>query len=219
MEADLSVRAGELGEQAVGRLERLSDEELFARMRIGSHDAMAILFRRYHPLVLRIAKGILRDAGEAEDLMQVVFLELFQAAEKFDPSRGTSKSWIIRYAYHRSLNRKQYLKARAFYSQEEIGDGRGLQPVATPIAAAGLKEVEVKRLIQQSLAMLNKPQRETLQSAFFEGFSMAEIAERQNESVVNVQHHYYRGLHKLRTFLYGERPSKNSRGAQEQKEL
>jgi RNA polymerase sigma-70 factor, ECF subfamily len=213
MEADFSIRAGELNEMAVGQLERLSDEELFARMRFGSHDALAILFRRHHPLVLRIAKGILRDAGEAEDVMQIVFLELFQAVEKFDPSRGSSKSWIIRYAYHRSLNRKQYLKARAFYRQEEYGSERGLQPTTPAMAARGLGEAEVKRLVQQSLLMLSQAQRETLQSAFFDGLSMSEIADRQNETVVNVRHHYYRGLQKLRSVLYGEKITKSSRGA------
>jgi RNA polymerase sigma-70 factor (ECF subfamily) len=216
MEADLSIRAG-LGDVAVGQLERLSDEELFARMRCGSHDALAILFRRYHLMVFRIAKGILRDGGEAEDLTQVVFLELFQAVDKFDPSRGTSKSWIIRYAYHRSLNRKQYLKARAFYGQEQIGNGKGLQPAAEPVATRGLKEVEVKRLVQQSLAMLNEPQRETLKSAFFEGLSMAEIAEQQKETLVNVRHHYYRGLRKMRSFLHGEQVPKNGNRSQERK--
>lgn len=189
----------------VAQLEKLSDEELFAYMKAGYHDALAVIFRRYQKMVFRIARGILRDAGEAEDLMQVVFLELFQAVGKFDPSKGSSKGWIIRYAYHRSLNRKKYLKARAFYGQEEIenGNGRGLQVAATPVVTLGLKDQEARRLIQQSLATLNKAQRKTLMLAFFEGLSMEEIAARQKESLVNVKHHYYRGLQKLRSFFYG----------------
>lgn len=218
MEADLSIRANELGEVTVRQLEKLSDEELFAYMKAGSHDALAIVFRRYHQMVLRIARGILKDAGEAEDLMQVVFLEIFQTVGRFDPSKGTSKSWIIRYAYHRSLNRKQYLKARAFYGQEEIGNGNGIvRPIATPLATAGLKDQEAKRLIQQSLATLNEAQRKTLTFAFFEGLSMVEIAEREKETLVNVRHHYYRGLQKLRCFLYGGRSS-NGRFGEGRKE-
>jgi RNA polymerase sigma-70 factor (ECF subfamily) len=209
MEADLSIRASELAEVTVGQLEKLSDEELFAYMKAGYHDALAIVFRRYQKMVFRIARGILKDAGEAEDLMQVVFLELFQAVGKFDPSKGSSKGWIIRYAYHRSLNRKKYLKARAFYGQEEIenGNGRGIQVAATPVVTLGLKEQEARRLIQQSLATLNEAQRKTLTLAFFEGLSMEEIAVRQKESLVNVRHHYYRGLQKLRSFFYGAQSS------------
>jgi len=63
---------------------------------------------------------ILRDTGEAEDLLQDVFLNLHQTAVRFDRARGSTKAWVIQMAYRRSYNRRQYLATRAFYSAEEV---------------------------------------------------------------------------------------------------
>lgn len=201
MQADLTIRHYELADLSGAVLDKLSDEELFACLKAGHHDALAILFRRYHLTVLKIARNILRDAGEAEDLTQAVFLELLQTAAQFDPAKGTSKRWIIRYAYHRSLNRKQYLNARAFYDQEEVEGCKALESAPTPIATMGLADHEAKRLIQEALLTLNEAQRRILTQVFFDGLAMSEIASRHRESLASVRHHYYRGLQKLRSFL------------------
>jgi RNA polymerase sigma-70 factor (ECF subfamily) len=92
-----------------------SDEELMEGLCTGAPDALSFLFDRYYRLVFSIALKILRDRGEAEDIMQEVFLEIYRAPEKFDPSRGGVKTWILQHAYHRSLNRRKYLKVRGFY--------------------------------------------------------------------------------------------------------
>ena len=57
------------------QLKALSDEELMAHLQGGHADALAVLFDRYHRLVLTIASTILRDAAEAEDVMQIIFLD------------------------------------------------------------------------------------------------------------------------------------------------
>ncbi len=206
MEAELTIRADEPTEATLAQLKALSDDELFRHMQAGNHDALAILFDRYHRTVLRIARNILKDSGEAEDLMQVVFLELFQTAAQFNPAKGSSRGWVIRCAYHRSLNRKQYLKARGFYGQEEVEGSKAPELTTSAAVTAGLKEPEVRRLIQEGLGTLTEAQRKTLTLAFFEGMSMAQIAERVKETVVNVRHHYYRGLQKLRCFLFEGMP-------------
>ena len=72
----------------IARMSSLSDEEVVDRLRKGHADALPILFDRFYRLVLRIAARILRDPGEAEDVMQEVFLELFHKAPQFDPSQG-----------------------------------------------------------------------------------------------------------------------------------
>ncbi len=65
-------------------LKLLSDGELMAHLQTGCNDALAaILFDRYHRLVLSIALKIVRDSGEAEDVMQSVFLEIFRSVAQF----------------------------------------------------------------------------------------------------------------------------------------
>jgi RNA polymerase sigma-70 factor (ECF subfamily) len=175
MQAGVTIR---IGDEAYGMsaadLRRLSGEELIAYVQAGHQDAFAVLFERYHRLVLRIALKILRNAAEAEDLMQSVFFEIFRAVAQFDPARGSIKTWIAQYAYHRSLGRRQYLSVRAVLSAEEIDEFVKRQGSASAHRpTAGMSEQEMKRFIEQALANLNEPQRESLRLAFFEGLSMA----------------------------------------------
>src|SRR5260370_40574035 len=86
----------------------VTDEELLCRVVLGSKDALSLLFRKHRRTVLNVAVRILRDASEAEDLCQEVFLLLFKKATLFNPSKGAASSWIIQIAYHRAMNRRKY---------------------------------------------------------------------------------------------------------------
>jgi RNA polymerase sigma-70 factor, ECF subfamily len=177
----------------------LPDEELMEHLKEGHQDALGILFLRYHRMVYRIALKILRDAAEAEDVTQSVFFEIHRAVERFDRMRGTTRVWVLRYAYHRALNRKHYLSVRGFYSPTDVQALEGL--CSSRAGAAGLLTAESACLVRESLATLPEVQREMLELSHFEGLSMAEIAGRKKMSLANVRSHYYRGLNKLRLFL------------------
>jgi RNA polymerase sigma-70 factor, ECF subfamily len=181
-------------------LKGLSDADLMAHLRAGGNDALTILFDRYHRLVLSIALKIVRDPGEAEDVMQAVFLEIFRSVAQFDPAKGTTKAWILQYAYHRAINRRQYLNARKFYDQTNLNEVETRPPGAASLLG-GFTHHELKHLLRQGLATLSGPQKEVVQLASHNGLSMKEIAAKTGESLSNVRHHYYRGLQKLRSFV------------------
>jgi RNA polymerase sigma-70 factor, ECF subfamily len=191
---------------SASQLSRLNDEQLIAHLRAGHDDALAILFDRYNRLIYTIARNIIQDEGEAEDLTQSVFFEIFRSSVKFDPARGTTKRWLLQIAYSRSLSRKHYLNIRSFYTEEEFERISDLD-LGIPENGTRLNLEERRRLVQQALEMLSAPQRETLSLTFFQGLSAAEIAERRHEPEGNVRHHYYRGLKKLRSIIYDERDS------------
>lgn len=185
-------------------MKELNDDELMRRLQIGQGDALAVLFDRYHRLVLSIALNVVRDRGEAEDVMQTVFLEIFRAAAQFDPSKGTTKTWILQYAYHRSLNRRQQLTTRQFYRETSIENHLDTHVSDSGSLFAKFSHPELKHLLRQGLARLNRQQRRVLLLASYDGLSMNEIADQTGESVSNVRHYYYRGLKKLRTVITGE---------------
>jgi RNA polymerase sigma-70 factor, ECF subfamily len=188
---------------ALVRLRRLTDEEVMAHLQAGHDDALAVIFDRYHRLVVSIAFKILRDLGEAEDATQAVFLEIYRVSTQFDPSRGTTKAWLIQYAYHRSMNRRRYLKRRKFYDRDGSGTVNcGSAENAQPISGGGrLVLQELRSLVREGLESLNGQQRQTLQLAYFEGMTLKEIAEKTGEPFGNVRHHYYRGLSRMRSFV------------------
>jgi RNA polymerase sigma-70 factor, ECF subfamily len=184
------------------RMPQMSAEDLIARMHQGHADALPVLFDRFHRLVLKIALSIVRDPGEAEDVMQDVFFEIFNKAGQFDPAKGSAKTWVLQYAYHRSLSRRQYLALRGFYDRRQITESEVAESNSRQIFWRGLTFQEWRRVIEQGLATLNENQRRTLMLVCFEGLLLTEIAERTKETVANVRHHYYRGLEGLRTFLH-----------------
>ena len=195
------------------RARNLSDEDVMEQLRQGDPDALPILFDRFYRLVLNIALRILRDAGEAEDLMQEVFLEIFKKAAQFDPAKGSVKTWILQYAYHRSLSRRQYLALRNFYDRQQITEGEVSESNSVSVSWRGLTFQEWRGVIEQGLATLNEKQRKTLELACFQGLLLTEIAERTKESLPNVRHHYYRGLDGLRKFVQAQ-PSSEERPRQ-----
>jgi RNA polymerase sigma-70 factor, ECF subfamily len=177
-------------------LHDLSDEEIMLHIQGGHDDALTVLFDRYHRLVLSIGYKILRDAGEAEDVSQSVFLELYQVAAQFDPGRGTTKAWLLQYAYNRSLNRKRYLVRRDFYSVK--GQERSLLQVEEPGTNGVFRTVEARKMLHDAIEDLSPAQKKTIHMVHFEGLSLPEIAEKTGETVCNVRHHYYRGLGRMR---------------------
>lgn len=99
---------------------KLSDQELMQRVTVGRQDALTVLFDRYHHLVFDIAFRIVRDPGEAEEVVQTVFLDIYRAAANFDSRKGIPKVWFLQYAYHRALHRKPHLVSNHFYHWEEL---------------------------------------------------------------------------------------------------
>lgn len=181
------------------QLQRLSDERLMACLKGGGSDALAILFDRYQKLVLGIALKIVRDPFEAEDVTQTVFLDIYRAVAQFDPTKGNTKVWLMQYAYHRAINRRQHLQSRQFYKSTELDelDTERLEANAT----FGLNVPETQVLVRQGMGALSNKQRSVIEMFCYEGLSMREIADRTRDSYVNVRHHYYRGLQKLRSLI------------------
>jgi len=202
--AEMRPRVKEPCGLSFAQLRELSDENVLAHVQAGHDDALAVLFDRYHRLVLSVALKTLRDLGEAEDVTQAVFLEIYKVAAQFDPARGTTKVWLLQYAYHRSINRREYLKRRKFYEVEDLEQvDRALQEgsQSAVIGSNTLTFQEIRRLVRQALETLNQRQKRTIQLAYFEGMSLNDIAEHTGESLGNVRHNYYRGLQRLRSVV------------------
>lgn len=188
--------AGDIPRPSLRHLQE--EEDLVRALKAGDGDALRVIFDRYHRLVLVTALRIVHDIGEAEDLMQSIFFEIFQKATQFDPSKGTLSKWILQYAYHRSINRKNYLSLRQFYNAVDLLDSDGEEIWITKVS---LPAQETVRLVREVLAVLNCQQREVIEGVFFGEMSLREIAEETNQNLGAVRNHYYRGLKKLRDVL------------------
>jgi len=174
-------------------LQDATDEELLLQLLAGTPDALDVLFNRHYRHVFSVARRILRDSGEAEDLMQEVFLDVYRDAGKFDPARGKVKTWILQYAYHRSHNRWKYLNLRGHY------DGRSATPVSEPCEMPGFADKWSS--IGYGMDHLSKNERLVIEQVCLQGLVLKEVADRTGQPLVNVRNYYYRGLSKLRAVM------------------
>jgi RNA polymerase sigma-70 factor, ECF subfamily len=181
----------------------VSDESLLSQISVGEREALAALFERYARLARTVAVRILRDAAEAEDLVQDLFLYIQRKCGIFDSSKSTARSWIVQMAYHRALDRRRYLKSREFYAQPYF-PASGAQAVGKPTAESDYSAEAVfgRNGLDKIVNALSADQRETLRLHFFEGYTLLEISERLGQPLGNVRHHYYRALDKLRKEMF-----------------
>jgi RNA polymerase sigma-70 factor, ECF subfamily len=174
------------------------DEAVMARLHAKDADALRLLFERYSRLVLGIALRILHDYGEAEEIVQELFFQVYQKSHLFDPLKGTAKAWIVRIALHRALDRKSYLGKRGFYFGTQVGYQDDALLGDTDLdrsLAAKLNRVQLKKAFEE----LSEMQRRTLELFHFEGLTLREISDKLEEPLGNIRHHYYRGLERLRS--------------------
>jgi RNA polymerase sigma-70 factor, ECF subfamily len=187
------------------------DVALMDEVKARNGDALAVLFDRYQNLVRGVALRILRDQAESEDVLQNIFLEIYQRAGQFDPARGRFIVWLLQYAYHRSIQRKNYLVVRKFYvnvATDELSEseqGRLRMYAEAP--------QECARFVREALALLNERQRRVIEMVHFEGLTLKDVAARNEESFSNTRHHYYRGMARLKEHLRSVR-EKGGRGDQ-----
>ena len=179
----------------------LSDETLIHNITEGCCECFSLLFERYCRRVISVAFRILRDRQEAEDIAQEVFLAIFLQRERFDESRGSVKTWILQFAYFKSLLRRRYLSIRKFYDQEEYLESQDFR-TKLPSEVVGLSSAEWARFVERGLATLSPKQRLVLELVNFDGLTLQETAERIRETFANTRNYYYRGLKALRAYLH-----------------
>lgn len=175
-----------------------SDEKLLKRVGSGDKEALCLLFRRHARVVFCVACRILKDESEAEDLLQELFLFLFQKASLFDEAKSTGASWIIQMAYHRAIDRRRYLGARHHYTTQEFHE----QQISGSSGQLSMDGIDAAALLEKLRDELSPEQQRTLELHLFEGYSFHEIAERTGQTFGNVRNHYYRGLERLRSYVF-----------------
>ena len=181
-----------------------SDEELMAGLQSNDSGALEILFDRYSRLVLSIARGVVRDSGEAEDVVQDSFFYLYKKSMLFDGSKGSVKNWIVQIALHRALDRKSHLARRGFYAGTDLGSLDDTLLGETDLdreVGAKLNRVQLEKAFE----LLPGLQRMTLELFYFEGLDLREISEKLSEPIGNTRHHFYRGLERLRKSAFVQR--------------
>lgn len=179
-----------------------TDQDLVRRTAAGDADAFADLFDRHSPRVLGLLIRFLGSRGEAEEVLQEVFLEVWRGAGRYDPSRGSVGGWLLLLARSRALDRirsrrSRVQRERAVHEDGEAA-GRGGEP------AVGTRRLEAEERFHEvfsALGELPDEQRRAVELAFFEGLSHSQIARRLEAPLGTVKSRILLGMKKLRRTL------------------
>ena len=184
-------------------IEAISDELLVASVGEGDREAISQLFARFAKAIRDVGRRILRDEGEADDLVQEVFLYIYRKSSLFDRTKSSARSWIFQIAYTQAFLRRRKLKSHGLYASGITDNPREIVPWASSGADYDqtIEGLFGRNGWRQIVESLTEEQRETLRLHFFEGYTFAEIAEKLGQSYVNVRNHHYRGLEKVRRYL------------------
>lgn len=181
-----------------------SDDEAMVLLQENDAAALEILFDRYARLVFRIALGVVRDRGEAEDVVQESFFHLYKKCTLYDGTKGTVKNWLLQIAVHRALDRRAHLTRRGFYlgtNMGLVGDTLLGETDLDREIGAKLNRIQLEKAFDE----LPEGQRVTLELFYFEGFDLREISRKLNQPLGNTRHYFYRGLERLRKSAFVQR--------------
>lgn len=148
-------------------------EELLQRVAHGDRAAFAALYDRTVPRVFGLVKRLLRDHAQSEEVTQEVFLEIWQTATRYEPSKGGAIAWMLTMTHRRAVDRVRASQAsRDRDARVGIRDfDREFDSVAER-AEVALESEHVK----EALARLTELQREAVTLAYFGGYSHSEVA-------------------------------------------
>jgi len=168
----------------------------------GDKSACSELYDRFSRPLYSLALRILNNRAEAEDVVQDVFIALWEKSGSFETSRGSAFGWAITLARNRAIDRLRTRRRRSTLLDESFSaDITGAGPAPDPDSADDLIFKEKSHAVRTALSTLPNEQVRALELAFFSGLTQQEISARLQEPLGTVKARIRRGLLKLRDAL------------------
>ncbi|PSR34575.1 MAG: hypothetical protein C7B44_13855, partial [Sulfobacillus thermosulfidooxidans] len=177
-----------------GEDEQRTDLELMVRIQAGDQDAFAILYNRYAPRVLGLTRRIIFDDRESEDVMQIVFLNIWQRCHAYKPERGSVEAYIFQIAKSRIIDALRQKRRVVTEVSSTFLD----EPAPSEDEMA---KIDALLTARQLIQPLSSQERQAIILTVYGGFSQREIAQMLRKPLGSVKSWIHRGLHKLRTAL------------------
>ncbi len=180
------------------------DADLLRRIARDDREAFAQLYDRFSRPLYATALRVLNNPAEAEDIVQDVFLALWEKAASFESTRGSAFAWAVTLTRNRAIDRIRMRNRRAELLSQTTAEDAGTQPSdAGPDSATRLLFKEQTGAVRAAVAALPPEQQRAVELAFFSGLTQQEIDARLQEPLGTVKARIRRGLLKLREILGG----------------
>lgn len=178
-------------------LRERSDPKLVTSIARYSEAALAEVYRRHGGAVYGLARRVLNSTTEAEDVTQEVFLRLWNDPDRFDPSRGTLRSFLLAQAHGRAVDAVRSLSAR---HRRELQEGRRT-------AASGYDldhevwDLAIEDHVSKALDDLPREERRAIELAYFKGYTYVEVAQSLGQPEGTIKSRIRNGMRRMRAAL------------------
>lgn len=176
----------------------VTDSDLARELADGREEALEVLYDRYGRLAYSVAMRVLDDPGLAEDVVQEAFVKIWEAAARFDPGKGTLRTWLLVSVRRRSIDHLRGRHGR----WRELAEVPGETPA--PESSEPWHEVSVtleRKAVVEALGCLPPEQRQAVELAYFGGYSHSEISRMTRIPLGSVKGRLRLALEKMHSYL------------------
>jgi RNA polymerase sigma-70 factor (ECF subfamily) len=183
------------------QIRSLADEEVMQLVQGGDARAFEVLYDRHAGAAFSLAYRMVGNRVAAEDISQDAFLSIWRSRIRYQPERGSVRTWVLGIVHHRAVDalRRNVVHERRRAEAEGLEE-RQEAPELTDVEVARREEA---RNVRSALDALPDDQCQVIELAYFGGFSHSQIAEMLGMPVGTVKGRMRLGLEKLRRQLAG----------------
>jgi RNA polymerase sigma-70 factor (ECF subfamily) len=181
--------------------DRALELDLLARVAKRERAAFEQLYARYVNILYATAMKFLKEDADAQDVVQDVFIQIWDKAKLYDPAKGKPLTWALTLTRNRSIDRIRAIQRRTrlrddFEKETVVDESAGLRE-----ALSGVDASETSQILRDAVGRLSPEQRKVIELAFFGGLTQSEVADRLGEPLGTIKARARRGLMKLKEIL------------------
>jgi RNA polymerase sigma-70 factor (ECF subfamily) len=173
------------------------DEVLMKAVSRRRYDALAELYGRHGKRLRATIDGVVHEEAEADDVLQEIFIQIWEEAERYSPKAGKPLGWMVTIARRRAIDRlrrrQAYSRVRERYQERVVQQSPNSPREADDVFVLN----DLRHFLKKCMRVLPRLQREALELAFFKGLSHREIATATHAPLGTVKTRLELGLQKL----------------------
>jgi RNA polymerase sigma-70 factor (ECF subfamily) len=180
---------------------RAEEFDLLRRIAQRERSAFEDLYSRYVNILYASALKFVKEDADAQDVVQDVFIQIWDKAKLYDPAKGKPLTWALTLTRNRAIDRIRAIQRRTrlrdeFEQETFVDESAGVRE-----ALSGVDASEKGQILRKAVSQLSPQQKKVIELAYFGGLTQTEIAEKLGEPLGTVKARARRGLLKLKELL------------------